>query len=118
MSETPSPETKGRRAPAFARTDAGGDKAAASASPEIKDFDKGQLFQQIVQADNAAEIADLEARVELIDAIQRASLLQTLPQTALYFLERELSLSRAETGAYAGDGIRLAKCAVRGKQTL
>ena len=92
------------RAPAFARTDQEPPSGRAPAIPPsaeasaIKDFDKTGIYQQIIQAESAVEIQDLERRIELIEAIQKVPLLQTLPQTALYFLERELKVTQHETG--------------------
>ena len=60
----------------------------------IGHFDKTGIYQQIVQADSAKDVEDLEKRIELIEAIQRVPMLETLPETALYFLETELSFTR------------------------
>src|SRR5579859_5207504 len=64
------------------------------AKSTILDFDKTGIYQQIVQADSAREVEQLENRIELIEAIQRVQLLQTLPETALFFLEQELKLHK------------------------
>lgn len=62
----------------------------------IKNFDKTTIYQQIVGADSAEAVEDLEKKIELIEAIQRVPMLETLPETALYFLEKELKFHRFE----------------------
>lgn len=62
----------------------------ADAKGTIRDFDKTGIYQQIVAADSEKDVEHLENRIQLIEAIQRVQLLQTLPETALYFLEHEL----------------------------
>src|SRR5688572_1994996 len=64
--------------------------AGDNAKGTIRDFDKTGIYQQIVEADSQKDVEDLENRIQLIEAIQRVQLLQTLPETALYFLEHEL----------------------------
>src|SRR5204862_1256176 len=60
----------------------------------IAGFDKTTIYQQIASVESAEELGALESRVELIDAIQRTPILRTLPESALYFLEREISFRR------------------------
>ena len=77
---------------------AAGGAAGGPRTPEksIMNFDKTGIYQQIVQADSEEQLEHLESRIELIEAIQRVQLLQTLPETALYFLETELKFFRAQ----------------------
>ena len=72
----------------------GGDPREPAKSKAIKDFDKTTIYQQIVAADSVEAVEDLERKIELIEAIQRVSMLETLPETALYFLEQELEFHR------------------------
>ncbi len=71
-------------------------EAGVQPTSTIRDFDKTGIYQQIVAADSAEEVDALEKQIELIDAIQRVPLLQTLPETALFFLEKELKFKRHE----------------------
>src|SRR5688500_15827238 len=76
--------------------DDGGDDSGAGngKSKVIKNFDKTGIYQQIVGADSVEAVEDLERKIELIEAIQRVPMLETLPETALYFLENELKFHR------------------------
>jgi len=68
-------------------------------SKAIKNFDKTSIYQQIVGADSVEAVEDLERKIELIEAIQRVPMLETLPETALYFLEQELKFHRFDPKA-------------------
>lgn len=68
-------------------------------SKAIKNFDKTTIYQQIVAADSVEAVEDLERKIELIEAIQRVPMLETLPETALYFLEQELKFHRFDPKA-------------------
>lgn len=68
-------------------------------SKAIKNFDKTTIYQQIVAADSVEAVEDLERKIELIEAIQRVPMLETLPETALYFLENELKFHRHDPKA-------------------
>src|SRR3954468_7645709 len=76
-----------------------GPKPDASVDPRMPEksimhYDKTGIYQQIVEADSQQAMEQLERRIELIEAIQRVQLLQTLPETALYFLEQELKFAK------------------------
>ena len=68
-------------------------------SKAIKNFDKTSIYQQIVGADSVEAVEDLERKIELIEAIKRVPMLETLPETALYFLEQELKFHRFDPKA-------------------